>query len=105
MFNHLYTVQHLLRQGASPRELPVLADFVRPEADDFYSICCSRESDAVPGNEFQIGRLYFWPDHETKVIHILTIGTSSPGDGDIAVAFDFARAIKTRRATLIGNAG
>lgn len=92
MLNNLDTFLGALRAGATPRQAKY--GFIHPERRGVLAI---DQKGGGPG--LKQSRLYVYPDEETEIVHLITLGDKDSQSEDIKACTDFVQQLREERET------
>jgi hypothetical protein len=84
----LGNVDRLLDMLNKFQNAPIRAGFIHPEPMGVFAV------DQRPVPHIEVTRLYTYPDHSTKTLHLITIGNKKEQDSDIEYCKEFLKNLK-----------
>ena len=82
-----------LNLGSKPKQIQ--GGWIHPEPRDIVAL--SQQGAGIKGSLAE-ARLYVWPDNQTKVLHVITLGEKSTQSDDIKLSTDYVQEIEKERS-------
>lgn len=99
MFDNLSTLQRAFEMGATP-QLAAQAGYVHAEPAGVLAI-----DQSGPGAGLKQARLYVYPDTDSRVLHLITIGDKSSQKADIRFSKEFVESLLDQKGKKPDAAG
>jgi hypothetical protein len=104
MLSNFLIVHQLLINGVNAASLRANSDLVHEEKGGVLAVDdrgCVKIEEKL---KFRFGRLYFFPDGATKVVHMISIGDNQTHEQDVNTAVVYTDGLKKNRETRTGIA-